>query len=67
MLILYAYCSVLSEMHLKEQAFRYSRGVELLVPQIVATTDMPAYVFRSPIRQVCFAGNPYFGGSMNRE
>lgn len=51
--------AVLSEMGLEARSIKGSDTVELLVPRIIEPKLPPAYRFTTPIRQVCFGGDPY--------
>lgn len=53
-------------MKVEARNFKESDGVALSVPQLVHSSHGPQHSFQSPIRQICFAGNPYKEDAVNR-
>ena len=49
----------LAEVPEREYSFGPGERAGLLVPQIVNADAPPAHQFPTPIRQICFSGNPY--------
>ena len=59
-------CVGLADMDSRARRFVGSRGVRLSVPQFVGGSSAPHYEFQAPIKQLCFAGNPYLDEPSNR-
>ena len=54
----------LSELRNQESGIS-GHGVDLLIPQMLDQSATPLQQFQTPIRQICFAGNPYHNEALH--